>query len=76
MEHLEDIRKKITDLVINYSKIKFANKKFIPGKDKVQVAGKVIDQNELINMVDASLDGWLTTDRFNNEFEKKLSISV
>ena len=73
MEHLNDIRKKISDLVIHYSNIKYAKKTFTPGFDKVQVSGKVLDHDETVNMVDAALDGHLTTGRFNIEFEKKLS---
>ena len=73
MEHLNDIRKKISDLVIHYSNIKYAKKTFTPGFDKVQVSGKVLDHEETVNMVDAALDGHLTTGRFNIEFEEKLS---
>lgn len=36
-------------------------------------SGKVLDEKELFNMIDASLDMWLTTGHFNDEFEKKLS---
>tara|TARA_B100000780_G_scaffold203856_1_gene144722 strand:- start:1591 stop:1734 length:144 start_codon:yes stop_codon:yes gene_type:complete len=35
-------------------------------------AGKLIDDAELKNMVEASLDGWLNTGRLNFQFEKKL----
>ena len=73
MEHLDDIRKKISDLVIHYSNIKYAKKSFTPGFDKVLVSGKVLDHEEIVNMVNAALDGHLTTGRFNSEFEKKLS---
>ena len=73
MEHLNDIRKKISDLVIHYSNIKYSKKKFTPGLDQVLVSGKVLDHEEIVNMVDAALDGHLTTGRFNFEFEKELS---
>lgn len=46
---------------------------FVPGKDPVAVSGRVIDEDEVSNMIDAALDGWLTTGRFNKEFEEKLS---
>ncbi|MEI8377520.1 MAG: lipopolysaccharide biosynthesis protein RfbH [bacterium] len=39
----------------------------------VAVSGKVLGENELCNMIDASLDMWLTTGRFNDEFEKKFA---
>ena len=42
----------------------------------VPPSGKVIGAEELKNMVEASLDGWLTTGRFNAEFEKKLAAFI
>jgi CDP-6-deoxy-D-xylo-4-hexulose-3-dehydrase len=67
-----DNRKKIIDEVKEYWK-KNGGKKIIPGKDHIPSAGKVISVNDIINLVHASLDGWLTTGRFNSEFEKKLA---
>ena len=72
-ENILEIKNKILDLVNNYSNINFKEKEFIPGVSEVPVSGKVIVTLELQNMVEASLDGWLTTGRFNNEFEKRLS---
>lgn len=45
---------------------------FTPGTSIVPPSGKVIGASELKNMVEASLDGWLTTGRFNDAFEKRL----
>ena len=67
------IKDQILDLVDNYSEINFKNLEFIPGVSEVPVSGKVIGNLELKNMVEASLDGWLTTGRFNEQFEKKLA---
>jgi CDP-6-deoxy-D-xylo-4-hexulose-3-dehydrase len=39
----------------------------------IPVSGKVLDNTDLSNLIDASLDMWLTTGRFNDNFEKKLS---
>jgi len=68
-----EIKKKILNLVNNYSDINFKPKEFEPGISEVPVSGKVIGALELKNMVEASLDGWLTTGRFNEQFEKKLA---
>jgi CDP-6-deoxy-D-xylo-4-hexulose-3-dehydrase len=68
-----DIRTNILGLVEDYSRINFKEKNFTPGVSEVPVSGKVIGSLEVKNMVEASLDGWLTTGRFNNEFEEKLS---
>jgi CDP-6-deoxy-D-xylo-4-hexulose-3-dehydrase len=70
---LDEIRVKIQDLVTQYSKLKFENVSPKPSEDVIQAAGKVIDNFEVANMVDASLDAWLTTGRFNSAFEKKLA---
>ena len=60
-------------MVEDYSIVNFKEKDFIPGVGDVPVSGKVIGSAEVKNMVEASLDGWLTTGRFNAEFEEKLS---
>ena len=72
-ENILEIKDKILDLVKNYSSINFKENEFIPGVSEVPVSGKVIGALELQNMVEASLDGWLTTGRFNQQFEEKLA---
>ena len=73
MDKLQEIRNKIAALVDEFSAIQYEPKAFIPGSTIVPPSGKVIDAAELKNMVDASLDGWLTTGRFNSAFEKRLA---
>jgi CDP-6-deoxy-D-xylo-4-hexulose-3-dehydrase len=72
-DNILEIRDKILSLVNDYSHINFKQKEFIPGVSDIPVSGKVIGNLELKNMVEASLDGWLTTGRFNEQFEKKLA---
>jgi len=67
------LRNQIAALVAQYAAIEFAPKIFEPGRTVVPPSGKLIGVEELQNMVDASLDGWLTTGRFNETFEKKLA---
>ena len=67
------LRNKISILVKKYSDLEFKKRKFIPGKTTIPPTGKVIGDLELQNMVEASLDGWLTAGRFNKDFEKKLA---
>jgi len=55
-----------------YSK-KFPPKSFVPGDSPVPVSGKIFDAKEMINMVDAVLEGWWTEGHFAEEFESKLS---
>ena len=72
MKTNESLRKEIASLVKEYAELQYAKKDFEPGKDIVPPSGKVIGSTELQYMVDASLDGWLTTGRFNEQFEKEL----
>ena len=67
------IRAQIAQLVDEYAAITLTPQPFLPGASVVPPSGKVIGAQELKNMVDASLDGWLTTGRFNAEFEKTLA---
>ena len=69
----EALRQEIAALVQQYADIVHAPRVFVPGQSTVPVSGKVIGAQELKNMVDASLDGWLTTGRFNTEFEQRLA---
>ncbi|MEJ6004417.1 lipopolysaccharide biosynthesis protein RfbH [Paucibacter sp. AS339] len=70
---LDKLRSQIADLVQQYADIAHAPKPFVPGESFVPVSGKVIGAKELQLMVDASLDGWLTTGRFNAMFEQRLA---
>ncbi|MCR4303898.1 MAG: lipopolysaccharide biosynthesis protein RfbH [Gallionella sp.] len=68
-----EIKQQIFDLVEQYSALHFAEKPFQAGTSVIPPSGKVIGASELKNMVDASLDGWLTTGRFNEAFEKRFA---
>lgn len=67
------LREQIAALVEQYAAISLVPQPFLPGTSTIPPSGKVLDAAELKNMVDASLDGWLTTGRFNDEFEQRLA---
>jgi len=73
MKDSEAIKKQISDLVRSYAQLTLKDQEFRPGESRVAVSGKVIGAEELNNMVAASLDGWLTAGRFNEQFEKELA---
>ena len=50
-----------------------SKQKFIPGVTKIPYAGRVYDERDMINLIDASLDFWLTAGRFARQFEKGLA---
>lgn len=67
------LREKIANLVEEYAGIAQKPDTFFPGVTAIPPAGKLLGVQEIKNMVDAALDGWLTTGRFNAEFERKLA---
>lgn len=73
MDRLDELRKKIGALVEEFAGVAYAPKAFTPGSSVVPPSGKVLGAKELQNMVEASLDGWLTTGRFNDAFEARLA---
>ena len=46
---------------------------FIPGKSRINYAGRVYDEKEMVNLVDSSLDFWLTSGRYAEKFEKEFA---
>ncbi len=72
MDQQQEIRQKIAALVDEFANIKYTPQPFKAGETIIPMSGKVLDASELKAMVEASLDGWLTSGRFNDAFEKKL----
>ncbi|MCK9636649.1 MAG: lipopolysaccharide biosynthesis protein RfbH [Methylobacter tundripaludum] len=68
-----ELKQQIFDLVERYSELHFAEQAFEAGASVIPPSGKVLGASELKNMVDASLDGWLTTGRFNKAFEQRFA---
>lgn len=72
-QKLAEIRRDIALRVQEYADLAYQPQPFVPGQTAVPVSGKVLGARELQLMVEASLDGWLTTGRFNAEFEQRLA---
>lgn len=72
-EEQVDLRTRISSLVNDFFKSKHGGEDFIPGKTIIPASGKLLGPEELQNMVNAALDGWLTTGRFNDRFERRLA---
>jgi CDP-6-deoxy-D-xylo-4-hexulose-3-dehydrase len=71
---ISEVLRKVATIGTNglYSEIHKAAR-FVPGKTKVNYAGRVFDEKEMINAVNASLDFWLTEGRFSEEFAEKIA---
>jgi CDP-4-dehydro-6-deoxyglucose reductase, E1 len=73
MKSANELRLEILELTKEYYQTKFANLTFVPGKSKVNYAGRIFDENEIVNLVDASLDFWLTEGRYSELFSEKIA---
>lgn len=69
---MENIKQEILKLTENFFQKKHLNTKYVKG-EKINYAGRVFDSKELVNLVEASLDFWLTTGKFASDFEKMFS---
>src|SRR5476649_1920465 len=67
----EQLRDEIKRLTAEYHRLAFQRGEFRPGEDQVQVSGMVFDADEMEHLIDASLDFWLTTGRFADQFERE-----
>lgn len=67
------LRKLVTLDIPNFANQKYREKLFQPGVSVIPPSGKAIGASEITNMVEASLDAWLTTGRFNEAFEKRFA---
>lgn len=73
MKEEKSIRKNIFKLTAKFYKIRKKREVFIPGKSIIPYAARCYDSRELISLVDASLDFWLTAGRYAKAFEKKFA---
>jgi CDP-6-deoxy-D-xylo-4-hexulose-3-dehydrase len=73
MDNQNSLKAQILGLVDQYAATSLNLNVFKPGESIIPPSGKLIGAEELKSMVEASLDGWLTTGRFNDAFEKELA---
>ncbi len=73
---VEILRDQIRDLVTKYHAEAFPYREFTPGKSNIPVSGKVFDAEDIQYAVDASLDFWLTTGRFTEQFERQFARTI
>ena len=70
---LDERRRQILAKVREYAAESLAARAFRPGESTIPPSGKVLNSDDLAALVDASLDGWLTSGRFNDAFEQRLA---
>jgi len=70
MNSAKKIKEEILSKVRKFYKLA-PKKRFIPGESNVNYAGRVFNSDELVNLVDSSLEFWLTAGCYAGEFERK-----
>ena len=69
----EELQAEILRLVREYHATAFPAREFVPGASAVPYAGRVFDAEEIVNLVDSSLEFWLTTGRYAAKFEREFA---
>lgn len=70
---MDNKRQNILNLSREYFNENIGLKSIKPGVDYIAASGKVLDENDIANLVDASLDMWLTAGRYSNQFENEFA---
>jgi CDP-6-deoxy-D-xylo-4-hexulose-3-dehydrase len=66
------LKAEILDKVREYYRVAHRRKPFVPGESRVNYAGRVYDDAEMVNLVDSSLDFWLTSGPYAAQFEHRM----
>jgi CDP-4-dehydro-6-deoxyglucose reductase, E1 len=69
----KEIREEIFEKIVELYELRRSQVKFMPGESRINYAGRVYDEKEMISLVDASLDFWLTAGRYAKQFEEELA---
>lgn len=56
-----------------YYRSELSKRRLIPGESYIPVSGKVMDEDDMASLIDASLDMWLTAGRFHVDFEREFA---
>jgi CDP-6-deoxy-D-xylo-4-hexulose-3-dehydrase len=69
----QELREQILAATREFFAAQYEERPFVPGDDAVPVSGRVFDEKELVALVDSSLDFWLTTGRYADQFEREFA---
>lgn len=73
MKNIKEVKKEILKLTKEYYTLAFENQESYKEGDRIMYAGRVFDSEEMVNLVDSSLEFWLTAGRYTDEFEQGLA---
>ena len=75
IKEAEKLKEQILELSARYCQLVHDTKDvpFVPGKSRVNYAGRCFDGKEMVNLVDSALEFWLTSGRYTRTFEEKFA---
>lgn len=76
MKDNEELKQRILALVAEYYEAEFTARDFVPGESAVPISGRTFDAQEMLNLVDSSLEFWLTTGRYAQQFERAFAQTI
>lgn len=75
-QNTKELRAEILEKVAAFARARWQPQVFTPGKTPAPYAGRIFDEDEVVTLVDASLDFWLTSGRFSRQLESELAAYV
>lgn len=73
MKDEQELKQEVLYSIEEIYKLRKKSKEFIPGVTYIPASGKIVDGDDLASLIDASLDMWLTSGRYGDEFEREFS---
>ncbi|MGA2418068.1 MAG: lipopolysaccharide biosynthesis protein RfbH [Candidatus Staskawiczbacteria bacterium] len=73
MKTEKQLRKEIAKTTSEFYRARKKEGKFVPSKTRINYAGRIYDEKEMINLVDSALDFWLTAGKYAKQFEKEFA---
>ncbi|WP_312336521.1 lipopolysaccharide biosynthesis protein RfbH [Anaerospora hongkongensis] len=73
MKNSNQLKQEIMKLAEEYYNAKLNENKMMSTSEKVNYAGRVYNEKEILNLIDAGLEFWLTSGRYTKEFEERLA---
>lgn len=75
IKEAEAVRKQILDLTARYYSLVHdkSSEEFVPGKSRINYAGRCFDEKEMLNLTDSALEFWLTSGKYTREFEERFA---
>ncbi|MBP2636941.1 MAG: DegT/DnrJ/EryC1/StrS aminotransferase [Firmicutes bacterium] len=73
LEYEESLKRQAIAAAVKYYEVKHKKEKSFKPGERIAYGGRIFDEQEIINLIDSSLDFWLTTGKYAEKFEKEFA---